>query len=134
MGIQAIGGSSMVDLTSRAQSAANASANKSAPSAPAKTGGTPPPSGGGGAKPAGASSTSSTSSSTSSNKIYDKRDLNQDGTVTYEEMMQYALQHSSEESQDQSTVSTSQMQSGLNAYKQNQQANDSSTSSLLTSA
>ena len=67
--------------------------------------GDPPPSGGpagghapGGAGPAGGAS------KTSSSKTYDKMDLNQDGTVTSEEVLVYELKHPVVASSDNKTT------------------------------
>ena len=49
----------------------------------------PPAGGPGGAKKASASNAGSQSDS----KVYDKKDINKDGTVSYEEEMAYALNH-----------------------------------------
>jgi hypothetical protein len=49
----------------------------------------PPAGGPGGAKKASASK----AGSQSDNKVYDKKDINKDGTVSYEEEMAYTLQH-----------------------------------------
>jgi hypothetical protein len=87
-----------------------------APAAPKAGQGAPPGGGGGGAQPAAASGSSSTA------RIYDKRDANQDGIVSAQEALLYALTHPQAETQTQATVSASQMQAGLNAYQQNQLA------------
>jgi hypothetical protein len=129
MGIQAVQSTTAVDLTAQAQaqssSASKVSGQKNQPAAQ-KAGGAPPA--GGGAKPAAAAKSSSSSSSTA--KIYDKRDANQDGVVSYQEEMVYAIKHPTDETQEQTAVSSSQMQSGLKAYQQGQQADGASTSSL----
>jgi hypothetical protein len=118
MEIQAISSAAatLAQSQSTNESASTSKANK--PAAP-KAGGAPPA--GGGAKPVASSDSSSSSSSTK--KIYDKRDADQDGVVSYQEELLYALKHPPEETQDQSTVSTSQIQAGLSAYQQNQQIN-----------
>ena len=56
----------------------------------------------GGPPPSGAKQTSDTSGSLSSSKVYDKMDLNQDGTVTAEEELLYGIEHP-----DQATTSSS---------------------------
>jgi hypothetical protein len=122
MGIQAVHSSTAVDLTTQVQTQkarANAAVNQGSQIAPKKTGGSPPP-GGGDAKPA---SPSSSSSGSSSAKIYAKQDTNQDGIVSQQELLQYSLKHPAEETENQSSVSTSQLQTGLKAYQQDQQAN-----------
>jgi hypothetical protein len=121
MEIQAIGRA--VATLAQSQSA-NESASTSKANQPEtqKAGGAPPA--GGGAKPI-ASSDNTSSSSSSIAKVYDKRDANQDGIVSYQEELLYSLKHPPEETQDQSAVSTSQIQAGLNAYQQGQQVNGS---------
>jgi hypothetical protein len=55
-----------------------------------------PPSEAGGAPPSGSaqkSTASSGSSSSSDNKVYDKKDTNKDGTVSYQEEFDYNLKH-----------------------------------------
>ncbi len=84
----------------------------------------PPPcsgckAGGGGTQAASDSSSSDSSSSSSSAKIYDPRDTNQDGVVSAQEALKYALTHPDDESED-PTTSASQLQTGLSAYKQSQ--------------
>ncbi len=118
MEIQAISNVTTIQSQSASESATTSKA------APQKAGG-PPPAGKGGAKPAATSESSSSDSSTSTAKIYDKRDTNQDGSVSYEEELLYALKNSTEEA----AASTSQKQAGLNAYQQSQQANTQSQSS-----
>lgn len=64
-------------------------------------GGTPPSGGAGpsgGTAPAGGSGAAA---STQDTKIYDKRDLNKDGTVTTQEEIKYTLQHPNEQYTDQ---------------------------------
>jgi hypothetical protein len=107
MEIQAI--SSVVATPAQSQ-AIGESASKSKTSQPAA------PAAGGGAKPT--TSSDSASSSSSSEKIYDKRDADQDGIVSYQEELLYSLKHPTEETQNESSVSTSQIQAGLNAYQQ----------------
>jgi hypothetical protein len=129
MGIQAIGSSAAVDLTAMTQlkmSGANKSAGQTGQAGAPKAEGAPPAGGGGGVQPA--ASSESTSSASSSAKIYDKRDADQDGVVSYQEELMYGLEHPGD---DKSTLSASQMQTGLNAYQQGQQANSTSSSSLL---
>ena len=82
----------------------------------ATSGGGGAPSGGASqASSASASSSSSSSSSTSSTSaVYDPRDLNKDGVVTYAEEIQYALMHPGEIQQSQSA--------GIQAYNQQGQS------------
>ena len=132
MGIEAIGSSTAVDLTSLAQSQATSASKavgKTAPSGMQKAGGAPP-AGGGGAPPV-TSSSSSSDNSTDITKIYDKRDTNKDSVVSYQEELLYSIKHSADETESQSSVSNSQKQAGLNAYQQNQQTNGTAQSSLL---
>lgn len=74
------------------------------------------PSGGDGASSGGASQTSSagnsSSSTSSASAVYDPRDLNQDGIVTYAEEMQYALTHPLAAQQSQSSSAQSYNQQG----------------------
>jgi hypothetical protein len=123
MEIQAV--SSVTTISSLSQ-LANESASTSKTSQPdtQKAGKAPPPGGkGGGITPAATSENSNNGSSSSTTKIYDKRDTNQDGIVSYQEELLYSLKNPMDESQDQSTVSASQKQTGLNAYQQNQPKN-----------
>lgn len=138
MGIQAIGGTAAVDFTALAQSrATSASASTSQASQPAtpKTGAAPPA---GGSppppppKPVEPSSTT-TSSSSSTAQIFDKRDTNQDGTISDAEKYSYSLMQTTQETQIQSTVSTRQLQTGLSAYQQGQQTNGVSSSAKMFS-
>ncbi len=92
----------------------NASAGKASQLIGQKKGGTPPT--GGGAKPS-AASTSSSNSISNTAKVYDKRDADQDDTVSYQEDLLYALKNPSEETQSQTTVSASQIKAGLQAYR-----------------
>jgi hypothetical protein len=122
MGIQGIGSSTgAVDVSSLLRSrSVDASADAGQASQPAaeKTGGAPPAGGGGGAKPE--ASSASSSSSLTADKIYDARDLNQDGTVSAEEELMFALKTQAAEKKDQTGASSSQRQTGLSAYKQSQ--------------
>ena len=47
----------------------------------------------GGAPPSGASKASGASASSSTSKVYDQKDANQDGTVSWEEELTYSLKH-----------------------------------------
>lgn len=60
------------------------------PSASVGGAGGPPP---GGAPGGGASKTSGASGSTSSSKVYDKKDTNEDGTVSLQEELAYSVKH-----------------------------------------
>jgi exo-beta-1,3-glucanase (GH17 family) len=73
MGIQAVSATASVDLLAQAQLTSSASGTKPA----------------GGAAPSGGAKSSSSSSSTS--KVYDVRDTNQDGTVSFQEQIAYDL-------------------------------------------
>jgi hypothetical protein len=126
MEIQAIS-SSTAAITQSQSTNESTSTSKASKPAPPKAGGAPPTEDG--AKPAASNGNSITS--TSATKIYDKRDVDQDGVVSDQEKLLYALQHPTDETQKESTVSTSQVQAGLNAY---QQAGDISESSSLVSA
>ena len=122
MEIQAIS-STAATLAQSQSTSAGASASKASQSAPPKAGGTPP------AKPPAAaseSSSSSSSSSSSTDKIYDKRDADQDGIVSYQEQLLYSLKHPTDETESEATVSASQTQAGLSAYKQAQKAGSQS--------
>lgn len=125
MGIQSISSSSALDLTSLLQSQSTG-ASTSASQKPAGA----PSAGGGGSTQAASSSSSSSSSSA---KIYDVKDTNKDGVVSYMEELLYSMENPTVEAEtnDQPAVSSSQMQSGLSAYQQNQQSNDKSSSLLL---
>jgi hypothetical protein len=124
MEIQAISSTTTTAILAKAQSTSESTTtSKTDQPAVQKVKGTPP-AGGGGAKPAA----SSASSSSSTAKVYDKRDTDQDGIVSYQEELLYSLNHPPEEIESQSTVSTSQIQAGLNAYQQSQQASSLSKS------
>jgi hypothetical protein len=107
MEIQAISSVVATPVQSQAIGESTSKSKTSQPAAPAA---------GGGAKPT--TSSDSVSSSSSSEKIYDKRDADQDGIVSYQEELLYSLKHPTEETQNESSVSTSQIQAGLNAYQQ----------------
>jgi hypothetical protein len=106
MEIQAVQRWTALDTTTRAQStqenqAASGAQNGAKPSG--GVGGKPPA---GGAAPSGGTQKSSSSSdSTSSNKVYDKKDTNKDGTVSYAEEMAYAVNHPDESDETRSTDS-----------------------------
>lgn len=117
MEIQAISSVTPVQSQSASESTTTTQA------APQKAGGPPPA---GGTNP---TSTSESSSDSATAKIYDKRDTNQDGIVSYEEELLYALTHLTEETQKQSTASISQTQAGLNAYQQSGQTGTQSQNS-----
>ena len=119
MEIQAIS-STAATLAQSQSTSAGASASKASQSAPPKAGGTPP------AKPPAAASESSSSSNSSTDKIYDKRDADQDGIVSYQEQLLYSLKHPTDETESEATVSASQTQAGLSAYKQAQKAGSQS--------
>ena len=121
MEIQAIS-STAATLAQSQSTSAGALASKASQSAPPKAGGTPP------AKPPAAASESSSSSSSSSStdKIYDKRDADQDGIVSYQEQLLYSLKHPTDETESEATVSASQTQAGLSAYQQAQKAGSQS--------
>lgn len=126
LGIQPISSSTgTIDLSTLAQ----ARATSASLPATQKTGGTPPV--GGEVKPAAPSAVTSPSPSLSSAKIYDKRDSNQDGAISNQEELLYSLKQSTTETQQQSSVSANQMQTGLSAYQNSQQANGTSISSPL---
>lgn len=102
MSIQPIQSSSSIDWTSLVKSSAvedsSALSASTAQAAPAsgtpKAGGKPPA--GGGAPAAKAGSSSSSKDDSSSDQIQDKRDLNGDGVVSAEEILEYALQQQEE--------------------------------------
>ena len=72
-----------------------------ASSAPAHGSGGPPP---GGTPPSGGKKSSSTSDSSSSSKVYDKKDTNKDGTVSWKEEHDYDLKHPEEVKQTATTT------------------------------
>jgi hypothetical protein len=115
MEIQAIS-SATATLAQSQTTNESASTSKVSQSAAPKPVRTPPPPVGG-AKPVAPSSGDSSGSSVK--KIYDKQDANQDGIVSYQEELLYTLKHPPEETEEQPTVSASQLQAGLNAYQQN---------------
>jgi hypothetical protein len=138
MGIEAIS-SSTAALDRAAMQAqtqatrAGTPAAKADPSAAPKAGGRPPVKGGGGAKPA--ESGASASGTASAAKVYDPADTNQDGVVSYAEALLYSIKHpTADTTQNQKAVTASQLQNGLNAYQQGQQANSTTESSLLFAA
>jgi Ca2+-binding EF-hand superfamily protein len=77
--------------------------------------GGPPPSGmpsGGGAPSGGTQKSGGTSGSSSSdNKVYDKKDKNKDGTVSYQEEMEYDISHPEERAKSQAS-STAKTENG----------------------
>jgi hypothetical protein len=98
MAISAVSGSTNLDNSLTAQAALKTAVP------PKPAGGSGKPSGA--SAPASASSASGTSSASSNNKIYDKRDTNKDGTVSYEEAMQYAFKHADEAASSQTATPT----------------------------
>ena len=70
-------------------------------SAPTRGAGGPPPSGGG----------KSSSASGSSSKVYDKKDANKDGTVSWKEEQDYDLKHPDEAKQAAATAATAKVNS-----------------------
>ena len=121
MEIQAISSTTTATLAKTQPTSESDATNKASQPAAPKAGGSPPA--GGGAKPA-ASSDSSASGTSSTEKVYDKRDADQDGVVSYQEELLYSLKHPPEETETQSTASTSQVKAGLSAYQQSQQASN----------
>jgi hypothetical protein len=113
-------------------SLASASSGKAGAAGVQKTGGTPPT--GGGPKPA--ASSSATESSSSANKIYDARDADQDGKVSFMEELLYSLQNPTEDKQDDSSswLSSLLQQNGLSTYQQGEENSSGSISSLLLTA
>jgi soluble cytochrome b562 len=65
----------------------------------------PPP---GGAPGGGASKSSGTSGSTSSSKVYDKKDTNEDGTVSLQEELAYSVKHRDDGKQSAAIVKDSE--------------------------
>lgn len=140
MEIKAVGASVTTDYTALYQRQSANTDSKSvvveSQQAPKKVGKAPPS---GGAQPTGAqptsqansslSSTSSTSSSKSSSTIkqYDERDVNQDGSVSAEEELQFQLQQMQTEMKA-SNLPASQIQASLTAYQKGVQANSTTTS------
>jgi hypothetical protein len=121
MEIQAIS-STAATLAQSQTTQANADAskaNKAAPPPPPPPATPPPPPP---PKPVASSEsgTGNSSSNSSTAKIYDRRDEDQDGTVTYQEALLYSLKHPPEETEVEPAVTPSQMQAGLNSYKQNE--------------
>ncbi|MEI7846871.1 MAG: hypothetical protein WCK35_13805 [Chloroflexota bacterium] len=131
MGIEAISSIKAVDLSSLAQTqatTASTTAAKSSQTSTQKTQGTPPAPAGGTGK-AAASSTSSTSTA----KIYEAADTNKDGVVSFQEELLYSISHPTDETEKMAETSSSQLQSGLKSYKeQNQETSTSSTTLPLT--
>ena len=136
MGIQAVS-STALDPTAASQAQSSGSAHKRGAH---KAGGARPAGGAGGAKAAAgsspstqssgsSSSTSSSSISSSSAKIYDVRDTNKDGVVSYAEELAYELKHATQDDQNSSSATYSQRQAGLNAYQQGQTIDSDADSS-----
>jgi len=113
-------------------SIASASSGQAGASGVQKTGGMPPA--GGSTKSAASSSADESSSSAS--KVYDPRDANQDGTVSFMEKLMYSLQNPTEEKQDDSSswLTNLLQQNGLNTYQQDEEDSSASLSSLLLKA
>lgn len=82
----------------------------------APPGGGPPPGGKGGAGKAGAAS--SGGSSSSSTKVYDKKDTNKDGVVSFQEELVYELKHPVESTQSQSADSSAKLSTGTQYNQQ----------------
>ena len=113
-------------------SIASAAGGNAGASGVQKTGGTPPA--GGGTKPAASSAAAESSSSAS--KIYDARDANKDGKVSFMEELLYTLQNPTEDKQDDSSslLTSLLQQNGLNTYQQGEADSSASLSSLLLTA
>jgi ribosomal protein S20 len=73
-------------------------------------GGAPPR----GAPPGGAKKSSSAAGSSSSNKVYDKRDSNKDGTVSELEKLDYRLKHPEEASNSSATAKSDSKSGTIN--------------------
>ena len=135
MSIQAIGSSTTVDLgasmRTRATTENTSTNNTENSSAPQKSAGNPPVRIGATPKPVESSASTSNTSKLSTDKIYDKRDANQDGTVSYQEELLFAIKQASSENQNQAALTTNQVQAGLNAYKQGQQVNSTALTSTI---
>ena len=112
---------------------------------PAAAGGTAPSGAAGETAPAALETSSSTNSSANVTLLYDKRDSNQDSSVSAQEAMAYSRSHLAEAvtaapsqaapapAAAPSSVPASQLQAGLNAYQQNQQVNSTTTNILRSS-
>ena len=109
MAIQAISGTSNLDYWLKAQEASSANASA----------GTRKASGGGGTSQASAASGSSSSSESDTSQIYDVRDTNQDGVVSYMEQLLYELKHPSGDTSPLEDFMASQ-QSSMNYNQQGQ--------------
>ncbi|MCE1253912.1 MAG: EF-hand domain-containing protein [Anaerolineae bacterium] len=106
----------------------NLSLTQSSSSSTEATGGTRPAGGGGGG--GGGVSATSSGSSGSSVQIYDVRDTNKDGTVSYEEILAYQLTHPAEAQQSQNETFDYLAKYAAGNYQQNQTS--SSTSSFVS--
>ncbi|MEI6291783.1 MAG: hypothetical protein WCP19_15285 [Chloroflexota bacterium] len=71
------------------------------------------------------------SSSSSQARIYDKRDANQDGTVSYQEAITYTYNQTQEASQE-AAVTPNQVQTVLNAYQQNLSSGSTNSSRIFS--
>jgi len=115
MNITAIGGSVNYSPTSYSQNSTasgSAQATSSTAESQASAGASATSSGGASQASAGSGSTSGSNSTSSASALYDPRDLNQDGIVTYAEEMQYAMTHSLAAQQSQSSTVQSYNQQG----------------------
>lgn len=135
MAIQAIGSSTTVDMSAslRARTTAETTSTNTTDGVtpPQKPGGAPPPKVGGKGKPAESGQSASNTTKLATDKIYDKRDDNQDGVVSYQEELLFSLKQASSQNQNQAAATTNQIQAGLNAYKQGQQADSTALSSTI---
>jgi hypothetical protein len=68
-------------------------------------------------------------SSNSSARIYDRRDANQDGAISYVERLMYERRYPEINSTRTASITSSQLQSGLRAYQQSQALGSSPLSS-----
>lgn len=69
--------------------------------------------------------------SSSQAKIYDRRDANQDGTVSYQEAVTYTFNQSQDNTQE-PVITPNQVQAVVNAYQQNLSAGNTNSSRIFS--
>jgi hypothetical protein len=97
---------------------------------------TPPPDAGSRPQAAAAKSTAASSTASSSARIYDKRDLNQDGTVSAQEIIQYSMKYPVMQTNDQAASATVKQESEVSYNRLGKLANNTNllTGNINTSA
>ncbi|MDR3577524.1 MAG: hypothetical protein P4L50_26980 [Anaerolineaceae bacterium] len=129
MGISAVSSITTSDAATAAQiKSSKADSSSAAARPPPAAGGTPPP------PPAASKTSSTTSITTSSARIYDKRDLNKDGKVSSQEMIQYAIKHPAASTQTAAATAQQQSQANYDQRGKLSNSNDLLMGNINTSA